>query len=428
MSILVLRRGQITLGHVVLAVLLLINFKDCWRNIWIVRTLEASIPGWGLRLLTVVIRLIILRTVQKLIKLEKFLKFLVLNNLLILLIFFTLDSFLFFYVFFELSLIPIFFIIIGWGYQPERVRAAFWIIFYTLSAALLFLIFIITTFKVNGIVSFSLSNLHILPARSSEGNTTRNMIFPLTFILAIIAKLPLYSLHLWLPRAHVEAPVFGSVLLAAILLKLAGFGMWKFSWLIPNNLATFLRIFALTGGAVVRIICLGEKDRKKLIAYSSVAHIAFVAGGYLSKSSIGRIAALLFMFAHGVCSSGLFIGRYVIYMLRGRRSFYLRFGYLRAVPVFAIFWAFFCMSRIGMPPTSNFFREILCIMALFNSINTFFIPVSILCFLAAGYSLILYSNLIHGQGNVIQSICMDTIWILRFLRLIIWSIIVLFIV
>jgi len=182
------------------------------------------------------------------------------------------------------------------------------------------------------------------------------------------------------------------------------------------------------GGGLISCICVSEKDRKKLIAYSSVAHMAFVIFGYLRKSSRGITAALLFMYAHGVCSSGLFIGSYVIYTIRGRRSFYLNFGLLRTIPMFGILWAYICLRGMGLPPTSNFFREILCIIRMFNRTKTFFLPVSTLCFLAAAYSLVLYSNSIHGQTKLSYFIGIDNHWYLRLITLVVWRWLILFII
>lgn len=149
-------------------------------------------------------------------------------------------------------------------------------------------------------------------------------------VLGFLIKFPIFFVHIWLPRAHVEAPLIGSVLLAAVLLKLAGFGVLKFSPLIlRGELLNFLKAFSLGGGAFVRVICLFEKDIKKLIAYSSVGHIRFVILGLCLKRRLGLKGGYIFMLTHGISSSLLFIGSYYIYSLSQRRSLIFNSGVLR---------------------------------------------------------------------------------------------------
>lgn len=324
---------------------------------------------------------------------NQLIKLYLINNL-ILTIFFSTDSLLAFYCFFELSLIPIFVLILGWGYQPERLKARIWLFIYTLIGSLPIIFVFLLYFNLANLSSFS--NFEI--SSSIINWTSRMLLLVPALLLGILVKFPIYWLHAWLPRAHLEAPLTGSILLAAILLKLGGYAIFKliflFNWpvvLIP------LKLIALIGGRWVRIICILERDIKKLIAYTSIAHISFVIIGYLSKTNLRIIGSNMIIIAHGVCSSALFLGCNIIYKIRNRRSIILNNGFLRIIPLFTIFWFFSCIGNIGGPPTVNFFRELFCIIRGLQINWTTFIVFSFLTFFAAVYSLVLYYSTQYGR-------------------------------
>ena len=307
---------------------------------------------------------------------------------------FMADNIFLFYVLFEICLMPIFFIIIGWGYQPERLSARYFIVLYTIIRTMLLLIFLLNYSSQLSIFRFEL--LAELNLRTKIINNSQ-IIFLLILTLGLFTKFPIYLFHVWLPRAHLEAPVIGSVLLAAVLLKLAGFGLWKFRSIILQDFGQFFIIFRILGGSLIGIVCILEKDIKKLIAYSSVAHMAFIIRNYLNKRSLSAKGGLLFIYRHGTCSSMLFIGRFVIYLKRHSRRMYFNYRYLRVIPIFRRLWCFSCLCRIGIPPTRNFFREIFCIIGVIGLSNYYILPVCLLSYMAAVYSLILYSNTQRGQ-------------------------------
>lgn len=220
----------------------------------------------------------------------------------------------------------------------------------------------------------------------------------LFLILGFLVKFPIFFFHTWLPRAHVEAPVRGSIILAAILLKLAGFGIFRFSCVIfPLQILIFIKNFRIIGGALIRILCIFEKDIKKLIAYTSVAHIRFVIFVYLSKSKFGIAGGSIIMLSHGICSSGLFSGTNQMTLISKSRSLLFNQGFIVLWPRFSLFWFLRCLANLGAPPTLNFFREIICIINLVQNRIFRSLPVALLTFFAAGYSLILYRNTQYGR-------------------------------
>ena len=246
---------------------------------------------------------------------------------------FTVRRIIAFYIFFEASLLPIFIIVIGWGYQPERLTARLSIIIYTLFASLPLLYYIIRLNISVGAFLFIAELNYCANIRSIF-----SVINHILIIAAFLVKIPMYFTHLWLPKAHVEAPVIGSIVLAAILLKIGGYGLIQFSPLILFNSSVHLLIIRirLLGGRMTAVLCVVQIDLKVLIAYSSVAHIRFVIGSILTKSYYGMCGALIIIVAHGICSSGLFSGANIIYLRSSSRNLILNKGVLNYIPSFSL--------------------------------------------------------------------------------------------
>nr|YP_009731715.1 NADH dehydrogenase subunit 4 [Carpophilus dimidiatus]QHR79663.1 NADH dehydrogenase subunit 4 [Carpophilus dimidiatus] len=293
-----------------------------------------------------------------------------------------------FYLFFEISLIPTLILIIGWGYQPERIEAGMYLLFYTLLVSLPMMISIFYYYKINNSLEFfMLKNID-------------NLFMYLFMNMIFMVKMPMFFIHLWLPKAHVEAPVAGSMILAGIMLKLGGYGLCRLMMMFVNLGLKFNLLFiviSLLGGFIVSLICIRQSDIKSLIAYSSVAHMGLVLSGIMTLNSWGLWGALIMMLAHGLCSSGLFCLANISYERLLSRSLYLNKGLMNFMPSMSFWWFMLSSSNMAAPPSLNLLGEIVLINSLVSYHWLSMIFLSLMSFFSAVYSLFLFSFSQHGK-------------------------------
>ncbi|EXI88715.1 MAG: NADH-quinone oxidoreductase subunit M [Candidatus Accumulibacter sp. BA-94] len=307
-------------------------------------------------------------------------------------IFSALDGVLF-YVFFEASLIPLYLIIGIWG-GPNRVYAAFKFFLFTLFGSLLFLIALLYLFISSG-GSFSILDWHRMPI----GMTAQTWLF-LAFLVAFAVKVPMWPVHTWLPDAHVEAPTGGSIVLAAIALKLGAYGFLRFSLPIApdasHELAGLVIALSLIAIIYIGFVALVQEDMKKLVAYSSIAHMGFVTLGFFIFSPLGVEGALVQMISHGFVSGAMFFSIGVMYDRAHSRLIADYGGVVNTMPKFAAFFMLFAMANAGLPATSGFVGEFMVILAAVEHNFWVAFAAASTMIVGAAYTLWMYKRVVFG--------------------------------
>nr|YP_011036792.1 NADH dehydrogenase subunit 4 [Macropsidius duuschulus]WRK21474.1 NADH dehydrogenase subunit 4 [Macropsidius duuschulus] len=316
--------------------------------------------------------------------------------LIIMVIFFCSLSIFYFYVFFEFSLIPLVFLIMGWGYQPERLLSSLYLFFYTLFGSLPFLVLIIYIYYNFYTMFFDL--IYIFDV---------NFIFHFFMIFSFLIKLPMFILHFWLPKAHVQAPVSGSMILAGVLLKIGGYGLIRIFFVIENSFYNYSYVwysFSIYGSLLVSLICFVQGDLKCLIAYSSVSHMGLCLLGLLTMSFWGVLGSYYLMISHGLCSSCLFMMSNFYYERIHSRSFYINKGLINFFPSVAPFWLVMCCFNMGCPPSLNFISEIMILNSMVMYFNYSFIYFLFISFFCSCFSFFLFSYVFHGFYHSLYSL------------------------
>ncbi|HET9811344.1 MAG TPA: NADH-quinone oxidoreductase subunit M [Sphingomicrobium sp.] len=311
------------------------------------------------------------------------------------------DLFLF-YVFFEGGLIPMYLIIGIWG-GADRIKASYKFFLYTLLGSVLMLIAMIYMVATSGTTSIPQLMAYDFPRQVQQW-------LWLAFLASFAVKLPMWPVHTWLPDAHVQAPTAGSVILAGVLLKMGGYGFVRFSLpMFPDASAQFIPLmFTLSGVAVVytSLVALVQKDMKKLIAYSSVAHMGFVTFGLFALNRQGIEGALIVMLSHGLVSGALFLVVGVIYDRMHTREIAQYGGLSNNMPAYALLFMLFTMASVGLPGTSGFVGEFLSLVGAYKVSTWGAIAGTTGIILGAAYMLYLYWRVCFGAARTAEAAAM----------------------
>lgn len=307
--------------------------------------------------------------------------------------FLTLDL-LFFYIFFEAILIPMFLLIGFFGSRERKIRAAYLLMFYTLFGSLFFLLGILYLYVVVGITSFEYLSLITL-------SFEEQIYLWIAFFLSFAFKIPLFPFHIWLPEAHVEAPTIGSVILAGILLKLGVYGFIRFSLVICVDASFYflplIALLSIFGAIYASFVAVRQTDLKRIIAYSSVAHMNLVLLGLCSYTYVGISGALLQSLSHGFVSAALFFLVGILYNRYHSRLLHYYSGIVHMMPLYVFFFFFFTFANIAMPLSSSFIGEFLLLNGIFESSAFLCFLSSLGIILCGSYSLWLYNRISFGN-------------------------------
>jgi proton-translocating NADH-quinone oxidoreductase chain M len=308
-------------------------------------------------------------------------------------VFCILDVFLF-YIFFESVLIPMFFIIGIWGSRERKIKAAYFFFFYTLLGSVIMLIALIYIYSSIGTTDYELLLTIKLSCKEQK-------FLWFAFFISFAAKVPMLPVHVWLPEAHVEAPTTGSVILAGILLKLGTYGFIRF--LIPlfplanEFFYPFIYSLASIGVVYTSFTAIRQTDFKRIIAYTSVAHMNFVVIGLFSKDSIGIEGALFQSLSHGIVSSALFLIIGIVYDRHHTRLVKYYGGLVHTMPVFVFVFLLFTLANMALPGTSSFIGELLILISAYSNSTTTVLIIGTSMFVGSCYSLWLFNKIAYGN-------------------------------
>lgn len=308
---------------------------------------------------------------------------------------FFVDSFIYFYLAFEFSVIPIFFYIIFWGRSFEKIMAGLYLFFYTYISSMFFLVMLISFRTSFGAFDFSLMILF-------DQSFNVNIITKLNFFLIIVVfliKIPVFMFHIWLPLAHVESPLIGSMVLAGVILKLGGYGLIRLMESFFYNLYEMKSYFLFWGcwGAIMTgFICFDQIDLKKIVAFASVSHITLILCSVFRINFIGKWGSVAIMLGHGIRSSALFLGLGVLYYRFFTRNVILLGSVILVIPLFGLWWFIFCIMNISFPPFIGFIRELTIFLRIVNLDNIFVIFGIFVIMVTSIYTIMIMVYLISG--------------------------------
>ena len=300
-----------------------------------------------------------------------------------------------FYLNFEITLFPIFIIILGWGYQPERFNARIALLIYTISGSLPLLAYIAMFNSSHGYYFWQITDSCFYPPL--------DICFYLV-IIAFLVKLPIFLVHIWLPKAHVEAPVYGSIFLAGTLLKLGGIGIIRFLVFINSGVTHKFLMISLMRLVYVGIVCLFSGDTKIIIAFSSVSHMALGLAIFFLITDLSTWSGAIILLTHGFSSSTMFLIAYILYTRSSTRRLVLNQNSLLWSSFFSLFWFLSCVGIIGGPPASTLVREVLGILSMAGWWRPAALFLVIGALLGGGYRITLFSRTYHRFSGFYASL------------------------
>ncbi len=348
---------------------------------------------------------------------------LILINVLLLLVFSVLDLFLF-YFFFESLLIPMYFIIGIWGSRERRIRAVYLFFFFTLVGSFFMLIALLYIFN-------KLGTLNLEYVMTYRFSFEEQYWLWLAFFFSFASKIPIFPLHVWLPEAHVEAPTIGSVLLAGILLKLGVYGFLRFNLILFPEASVyfspFIYLLSLIGVIYASLTATRQMDLKRIIAYSSVAHMNLITLGLFSFNVIGLEGAVIQSISHGFVSSAMFILIGTLYDRYHSRSLYYYGGLCHMTPVFSVILLVFTLANIALPGTSSFIGEFMVLCGIYqaNILCCLFSTTSVI--FSGAYGLWLYNRIVFGNLKIFNTILYSDLNFKEFAMLLPLAFLILFI-
>nr|YP_010266088.1 NADH dehydrogenase subunit 4 [Messor structor]UHY95049.1 NADH dehydrogenase subunit 4 [Messor structor] len=363
-------------------------FKD---NIWTNISFYFSMSNYSIML--IILSMWILGLMMMCLDKMEIYKMIIFMFLMFMLIFFfsSMDLMLFYFSF-EVSLIPTFFLILFWGSNPERVSAAYYLLMYMLLFSFPLLVYIMDMYIYGMTLKFSL--MLIIMEYYVFNFWTFMMVY-----MAFFIKMPIYLFHIWLPKAHVEAPVYGSMILAGVLLKMGSYGLLRLMEIFISSIKYSYIIFSISiiGSLLVSMMCLVQVDMKSLVAYSSVVHMNMMICSLMTMCKLGFLSSYIMMVSHGLCSSGLFYMVNLYYKRTYSRLLFLNKGMLSLLPSLSLWWFLLCVINFSFPFSINFFSEIMMLGVIMNWEISMMFYLMLICFFSSAYSLYLFSYIQHGN-------------------------------
>nr|YP_009728667.1 NADH dehydrogenase subunit 4 [Asobara japonica]QHR84923.1 NADH dehydrogenase subunit 4 [Asobara japonica] len=371
-----------------------IYFNYYWNKIFY--NLGMDKISFSLSLLTIWIMILSIMTMTLKTKNKKIFMNLMLFMTLTLLLSFLSMNMMTFYIYFETSLIPIILIIMGWGYQIDRIQASMYMLFYTLVGSLPLLIMIMLIQQNN-----NTSMMNILWMKNIYN--MNNLYLFLIMNMAFFIKMPMYMLHLWLPKAHTEAPISGSMVLAGIMLKLGSYGLYRSMMIFPNMMTSmniYMIIISLIGSLISSLICMNQNDLKVIVAYSSIVHMSMLLSSMFTLYKMSFKGSLLMMIAHGLCSSGMFFLVNLNYERIQSRSMFMNKNLINILPSLTLWWFLLSIANFSAPPSMNLFSEMLMLNSLIQWNSLLIFIIIFISFFSTCYSIFIYSFSQYGKINI----------------------------